>query len=142
PIEQADLRDRILHEIVPAYLMDNVKSRILQPDGTYIRQPRAESETPFRVQERLLGLRPATAANPAGENASATDANGNDANGSDVHNSDANGGKTNFADSSASTFADTTNGVFNAGDHNENLGGGNGSLRRDGRKRKKRSRRG
>ncbi len=27
PIEQADLKDRILHEIVPAYLLDNVKSR-------------------------------------------------------------------------------------------------------------------
>ena len=60
PIEQADLRDRILHEIVPAYLMDNVKSRVLQPDGTYIRPTLPEGETPFRVQERLLALRPGT----------------------------------------------------------------------------------
>src|SRR5262245_7499232 len=58
PIEQADLRDRILHEIVPAYLMDNAKARILQPDGTYARVPIPEGEAPFRVQERLLALRP------------------------------------------------------------------------------------
>ncbi|HEY2759962.1 MAG TPA: hypothetical protein VGI75_04445, partial [Pirellulales bacterium] len=60
PIEQADLRDRILHEIVPAYLMDNVKSRVLQPDGTYVRVRPTEGEAPFRVQERLLALRPGT----------------------------------------------------------------------------------
>lgn len=60
PIEQADLRDRILHEIVPAYLLDNVKARILQPDGTYIRYPRPENEPPYRVQEKLLALRAGT----------------------------------------------------------------------------------
>jgi hypothetical protein len=85
PIEQADLRDRILHEILPAYLMDNVKSRILQPDGTYIRQPLGENETPFRVQERLLGLRPSTTASAAAEGQTATGGNGNDADGNDVH---------------------------------------------------------
>ncbi len=58
PIEQADLRDRILHEIIPAHLMDNVKARLLQADGTYIRAPRAEGEPEFRAQERLLALRP------------------------------------------------------------------------------------
>jgi polyphosphate kinase len=62
PIEQADLRDRILHEIVPAYLKDNVKARILQPDGTYVRETVAEGETPFRVQERFLALHPAVTA--------------------------------------------------------------------------------
>ena len=34
PIESPELKERILHEIVPAYLNDNVKARILQPDGT------------------------------------------------------------------------------------------------------------
>jgi polyphosphate kinase len=62
PILQPDLRDRILHEIVPAHLMDNVKARILQPDGTYIRAPRAADEPEFRAQERLLALRPGTTA--------------------------------------------------------------------------------
>ncbi|HZZ29506.1 MAG TPA: polyphosphate kinase 1 [Pirellulales bacterium] len=60
PIEQEDLRDRILHEIVPAYLMDNVKARILQSDGTYLHKPLCEGETPYRVQERLFGLPPGT----------------------------------------------------------------------------------
>src|SRR5262249_12410802 len=54
PIEQADLRDRILHEIVPAYLMDNVKARILRPDGNYVLPPLTEGEQPFRVQERIF----------------------------------------------------------------------------------------
>jgi polyphosphate kinase len=58
PIGQADLKDRILHEIVPAYLLDNVKSRTLRPDGTYVRLPPTDGEPPFRVQERLLALRP------------------------------------------------------------------------------------
>jgi polyphosphate kinase len=62
PIEQADLRDRILHEIVPAYLMDNVKARVLQPDGFYVHQPVTGGETPFRAQERLLALRPGVTA--------------------------------------------------------------------------------
>jgi polyphosphate kinase len=62
PIEQADLRDRVLHEIVPAYLMDNVKARVLQTDGCYIRQPIPDGETPFRAQERLLALRPGVTA--------------------------------------------------------------------------------
>jgi polyphosphate kinase len=62
PIEQADLRDRILHEIVPAYLKDNVKARTLQSDGTYLRPTVGPGETPFRVQERLLALHPAVTA--------------------------------------------------------------------------------
>ncbi|HTQ37674.1 MAG TPA: polyphosphate kinase 1 [Pirellulales bacterium] len=76
PIEQEDLRDRILHEIIPAYLMDNVKARILQSDGTYIRRPLAEGETPYRVQERLLGLPPASAAASDIRLAATLDSNG------------------------------------------------------------------
>ncbi len=80
PIEQADLRDRILHEIIPAHLMDNVKARILQADGCYVRAPRSAGEPEFRAQERLLALRPGptTAASdlrlaPVGANAAAAD---------------------------------------------------------------------
>jgi len=62
PVEQEDLRDRILHEIVPAYLKDNVKARILQPDGVFTRRPLSDAETPFRVQEQLLSLPAAAAA--------------------------------------------------------------------------------
>jgi len=76
PIEQVDLRDRILHEIVPAYLMDNVKARALQPDGFYVRQPIPEGETPFRAQERLLALRPGVTAAASDMRLAAASANG------------------------------------------------------------------
>jgi polyphosphate kinase len=76
PIEQADLRDRILHEIVAAYLMDNVKARALQPDGFYIRQPIPSGETPFRAQERLLALRPGVTAAASDMRLAAASANG------------------------------------------------------------------
>ena len=58
PIESPELKDRVLHEIVPAYLKDNVKARILQPDGTNMRPPRAEGEEAYRSQARLLSIRP------------------------------------------------------------------------------------
>ena len=61
PIEAAELRERILHEILPAYLMDNVKTRILQPDGTYFRLKPPEGGMAYRCQERLLALHPAVA---------------------------------------------------------------------------------
>src|SRR5260221_6043419 len=59
PIEAAELRERVLHEIVPAYLMDNVKSRVLQPDGNYFRLKPPEGGMAYRCQERLLALHPA-----------------------------------------------------------------------------------
>ncbi len=58
PVVAAELKDRILHEIVPAYLLDNVKARILQPDGSYVRSQPSAGEPPYRCQERLLALRP------------------------------------------------------------------------------------
>jgi polyphosphate kinase len=58
PIEAPELKDRVLHEIVPAYLLDNVKARVLQPDGNYLRAQPAPGEAPYRCQERLLSLRP------------------------------------------------------------------------------------
>jgi polyphosphate kinase len=57
-IEAAELKDRVLHEIVSAYLLDSVKSRLLQPDGSYLRMQPAPGEAPYRCQERLLSLRP------------------------------------------------------------------------------------
>jgi polyphosphate kinase len=54
PVEAADLKDRILQEIIPAYLNDNVKARILQADGSQIRLKPAEGEPAHRCQEELL----------------------------------------------------------------------------------------
>ncbi|MBX7072475.1 MAG: polyphosphate kinase 1 [Pirellulales bacterium] len=53
PVEAAPLKARILQEIVPAYLRDTAKSRIEQPDGSYVRATPAEGEAPFRVQQAL-----------------------------------------------------------------------------------------
>jgi polyphosphate kinase len=58
PIEAPALRNRILDEIIPAYLRDNVRARQMQPDGSYLRVERGESEPPYRAQEALLVRRP------------------------------------------------------------------------------------
>jgi polyphosphate kinase len=52
PVTQADLHKRLRQEILAAYLADNVKSRLLQPDGEYIRAPRV-GET-FSAQDYMM----------------------------------------------------------------------------------------
>lgn len=52
PVTQPDLKERLRDEILKAYLDDNVKARLLQPDGEYIRTPR--SGTPFSAQDYLM----------------------------------------------------------------------------------------
>ena len=54
PIEAPALKERILREILPAYLADNVKARILTPDGGYRRAEPREGEPRLRSQEFLL----------------------------------------------------------------------------------------
>src|SRR6202142_3932985 len=49
PLKNPLLRDRVVHEILAAYLADNVKSRFLQNDGRYLRpwqSPRGRSKRP------------------------------------------------------------------------------------------------
>jgi polyphosphate kinase len=65
PLKNPLLRDRVVHEILAAYLADNVKSRILQKDGRYLRpwqSPRGRSKRPprgraaFNAQDFFIGL--------------------------------------------------------------------------------------
>ena len=65
PLKNPLLRDRVMHEILAAYLADNVKARFLQKDGRYLRpwQPaRGRSRKPphgkvaFNSQEFLVAL--------------------------------------------------------------------------------------
>ena len=65
PLKNPLLRDRVVHEILAAYLADNVKSRFLQSDGRYLRpwqSPRGRSKRPprgpaaFSSQDFLVGL--------------------------------------------------------------------------------------
>lgn len=58
PIESPPLKERILNEIVPLYLADNVKARILQADGTHVRTPIEPGAFAHRCQEEFLAIRP------------------------------------------------------------------------------------
>ena len=54
PVRQADLAERLRVEILGAYLKDNVKARLLLPDGTYVRAPREGAA--FAAQDVLIEL--------------------------------------------------------------------------------------
>jgi polyphosphate kinase len=52
PVTHPDLHKRLREEILAAYLADNTKARLLQPDGEYVRAPRVGA--PFSVQDYLM----------------------------------------------------------------------------------------
>jgi polyphosphate kinase len=63
PLKDTLLRERVRHEILGAYLADNVKTRVLQKDGSYIRVWQAHNKrkaptgpAAFNAQEFLIGL--------------------------------------------------------------------------------------
>jgi len=63
PLKDALNRERVRQEILNAYLADNVKSRVLVKDGTYVRSWQAEGKRKppapalaFNAQDFLLGL--------------------------------------------------------------------------------------
>jgi polyphosphate kinase len=59
PVESPQLKERILSEIVATMLGDNVKARVLRPDGTYERvTPGSDGTGPaaMRSQERFMAL--------------------------------------------------------------------------------------
>jgi polyphosphate kinase len=57
PVEDPPLRDRIIDEILGGALADNVKARMLLPDGNYVRVQPGQAGTgplPVRSQERFM----------------------------------------------------------------------------------------
>ena len=52
PVTQPDLVKRLREEILAAYLSDNTKARLLQPDGEYLRAPRVGAA--FSAQNYLM----------------------------------------------------------------------------------------
>jgi polyphosphate kinase len=65
PLRDSLIRDRVRHEILEAYLADNVKARFMQRDGSYLRawqSPRNQHRRPprgaaaFNAQEFLISL--------------------------------------------------------------------------------------
>ena len=57
PVRDPAARARIHNEILPAYLADNIKARLQQPDGSYLRASKVlKNSTPFSSQEFLMRL--------------------------------------------------------------------------------------
>jgi polyphosphate kinase len=56
PIEDGNLRDRIVNEILLRQLADNVKARRLQPDGTDLRAPRETGAPACNSQTEFMTL--------------------------------------------------------------------------------------
>jgi|LNFM01.1.fsa_nt_gb polyphosphate kinase len=56
PIEDKSLAGLIRDEILATMLADNVKARLMRPDGYYERRPVAEGEPVIRSQQRFLEL--------------------------------------------------------------------------------------
>jgi polyphosphate kinase len=56
PIEQPDLKARVIDEILKTTLADNQKARLLLPDGTYKRVTPTNGEPPLRSQQQFLEL--------------------------------------------------------------------------------------
>lgn len=56
PIENTELKARIINEILMTYLSDNVKARFLKPDGSYVRLKQKEGDRLVRSQSELIGI--------------------------------------------------------------------------------------
>ena len=61
PLEDGRLRERVMNEILDTYLADNVKSRIMQSDGTYRRLSAGENRPLRNSQESFLEISSDTA---------------------------------------------------------------------------------
>ena len=56
PIQNTNLKSRIIDEILLTYLNDNVKARLMQPDGSYIRFRPKDGQRAVRSQSELIAI--------------------------------------------------------------------------------------
>lgn len=56
PVTDPSLKQRVKHEILAAYLADNVKARFLDRNGRYVRLPRRKDQQPFVAQDFLIAV--------------------------------------------------------------------------------------
>jgi polyphosphate kinase len=56
PIEDTELKTRIIDEILVTYLNDNVKARLMQADGSYVRMTPKEGAKLVRSQSALIAI--------------------------------------------------------------------------------------
>jgi polyphosphate kinase len=54
PVEDGNLRERIISEILALQLKDNVKARIMRSDGSYVRAVTKRGETAHRSQTEFI----------------------------------------------------------------------------------------
>jgi len=54
PVRDPDLAARLKDEILAAYLAENVKARVMTPDGAYVRKKPGPNRKPFCAQEALI----------------------------------------------------------------------------------------
>ena len=80
PIEAPALKRRILSEVIPTYTHDNLRARLLLPDGTYVRMQVPPGADAHRSQEEFLALR-----GPAGETSATNGADSGGENGASRH---------------------------------------------------------
>jgi polyphosphate kinase len=56
PIENTELKSRIINEILMTYLHDNVKARLMQSDGSYTRLAPGKGQPALRSQSALIAI--------------------------------------------------------------------------------------
>jgi polyphosphate kinase len=56
PIEDGNLRERVIGELLAIAFADNVKARTLQLDGTYLREPLRAGAKRHRSQREFIDL--------------------------------------------------------------------------------------
>jgi polyphosphate kinase len=56
PVLDDALKRRVISEVLAVLLADNVKARLMGPDGSWARAPRGKAEPALRAQELLLGM--------------------------------------------------------------------------------------
>ncbi len=56
PVNDRKIKTRIVNEILMTYLTDNVKARIMHPDGSYRRVQRDTNKAPVRSQSALIAI--------------------------------------------------------------------------------------
>ena len=61
PVLDPTLKQRMKHEILGAYLADNVKARFLDRNGNYSRLPRRRGQKDFSAQDFLIAVAEGTA---------------------------------------------------------------------------------
>jgi polyphosphate kinase len=56
PIDDTELKIRVINEIVMTCLTDNVKAHLMQPDGSYVRVRPKDGGKPVRSQSALIAI--------------------------------------------------------------------------------------